>query len=117
METCKHVEEYRAPSWSWAVTNKAVLFADVKFKGLQDNLKAKFLSCQIETRGKNPYGQVTSGTMVMKGFTKDLVRSSQMIEEVVSNDEDRDGYGGIYWDDGVNGRLHHIQGPEEDYLL
>jgi hypothetical protein len=117
METCKHVEEYRGPSWSWAVTNEAVLFADVKFEGFQDNLKAKFLSCQIETLGNNPYGQVKSGTMVMKGLTKNLVRSSQMIALVMSNDEEGDGYGDIYWDDVVYGKLHHIQDPAGDYLL
>jgi hypothetical protein len=117
MKTCEHVERYRAPSWSWAVTNEPVIFKSTKFEGFQDNFEAEFQSRELEVQRGNPYGQVRSATLNIKGFTKTLVRSSQTYVAPEDPTEKKYDIGSIWYDDGEYGIVFHIQDLEVDSML
>ncbi|TDZ34499.1 hypothetical protein C8035_v010584 [Colletotrichum spinosum] len=74
---------YRAPSWSWAVTDEMVLFeAPESILGPSPS-SATLLAYNVEPRVPgNPYGEVVSATLVLEALTKPLVRSSQIIATV-----------------------------------
>jgi len=116
--SCRPVETYRAPSWSWAVTDEPVLFGTTKIEGFEDIFEADFLYCEMDIQGINRYGQIRSSTLVMEGLTKQLVRSSQLAA-LTSIDDDEWKYrlGNIDWDDGDYGGIYSIQGSEGSFLL
>ena len=77
---CKHVESYRAPSWSWAVTDDPIVFYTFHGKAsFSDVYDVQMVSWNIHLKTESTYGQVESGQLILKGWTKDLVRSSQEI--------------------------------------
>jgi hypothetical protein len=54
---CKHVREYRAPSWSWASVDGIIAFTpEFKYKPL-----ATIIDVEIDLKGANPYGEVLEG--------------------------------------------------------
>jgi hypothetical protein len=81
IQAAEHVSKYRSPSWSWAVTNKPIVF------DLYDDEAAferppgfQVVSYDIELSDEsNPYGEVLSGSLTLRGRTKVLVRSRQVI--------------------------------------
>ncbi|KUJ09653.1 HET-domain-containing protein [Mollisia scopiformis] len=76
LTTCKHVRPYRAPTWSWAVTNEPVVFparCDTPFP--EYAVELILYDINLET---NAYSQVESGELTLYGLTKELVRSRQL---------------------------------------
>jgi hypothetical protein len=72
----RHVKTYRAPSWSWAVTDDPVLFPSPL---APNSLKMKLLSHNIlPTNISDPFGQIRSGHLVVEGFATPVIRSAQM---------------------------------------
>ncbi|KAF2125004.1 HET-domain-containing protein [Dothidotthia symphoricarpi CBS 119687] len=95
MSTCEHVQPYRAPSWSWAVTDERVQFDNKD--GLKDTSATIELIDDKIVLGdeSNPYGQVTSASITVRGFTMSLKRSRQYVDKRLSSYYS--GYG--YWDE------------------
>ncbi len=117
-QDCKHVAQYRAPSWSWAVTNQPVTFQNEKCEGYQDAYDAQLVSRQIGLKAQNYYGEVESGQLVLKGFTKKLVRSIQIFVDMNKVEDQKYNHGTIWYDDEpTSGRILHIQDHSEKYLL
>jgi hypothetical protein len=94
---CKHVETYRAPSWSWAVTDDPVLFYQFDLMGkenVSDAFDVQILSWNVHLKTESKYGQIESAQLILRGWTKDLVRSSQ---EINSPFEESTAY--VYYDE------------------
>lgn len=54
---CKHVKEYRAPSWSWASVDGIIGFSpEFLYKPL-----ATIIDVEVDLKGANPYGEVLEG--------------------------------------------------------
>jgi hypothetical protein len=77
MRECRHTLSNQAPSWSWAVTNDEVVFWPEGKETSPDD--TQLLDYKIERKGHNFYGQVSSGRLIVRGFTKKLFRSNQFI--------------------------------------
>ncbi|RYP31929.1 hypothetical protein DL767_005470 [Monosporascus sp. MG133] len=76
MRTCEHISKYRAPSWSWAVTNERICLKREPLK--LNDIAAQLIEYDVEpTNPSYPHGEIISGYVVMKGLTKRLVRSNQ----------------------------------------
>ncbi|KAJ3564934.1 hypothetical protein NPX13_g7676 [Xylaria arbuscula] len=76
MTTCRHVSSYRAPSWSWAITDESILISDEQFKS--DEFKMRLIGYNVTLCDPtNPYGQIESGYILVGGFVKSLYRSAQ----------------------------------------
>ena len=76
MTTCRHVFIYRAPSWSWAVTDEPILIDGEQFR--PDQFKMQLIGHEMSLcDSTNPYGQVKCGYIHVRGFVKSLYRSSQ----------------------------------------
>ncbi|TVY17477.1 hypothetical protein LARI1_G004820 [Lachnellula arida] len=80
MITCEHVQDYRAPSWSWAVTNEPVVFdSATNRKPSPYDVELISHETNFKSRG-NQYGQVEAATLTLRGLTKKFVRSNQKID-------------------------------------
>ncbi|KAF1841549.1 HET-domain-containing protein [Cucurbitaria berberidis CBS 394.84] len=89
LESCVHVNTYRAPSWSWASTDEPIEFRPKRNRVLHNNLSLDLVREHIEYRDhSNPYGEIVSGIIVVRGPTLPLQRSSQIVQ-------------GNHWSDGV----------------
>ncbi|KAM7182944.1 HET domain containing protein [Rhypophila sp. PSN 637] len=73
---------YRAPSWSWAITDLSVLFdssTDEQPELIPHPLQANLLKSKItHWRSDDQFGRLETGSLVIEGFTAPLVRSRQM---------------------------------------
>ncbi|KAB8211860.1 heterokaryon incompatibility protein-domain-containing protein [Aspergillus parasiticus] len=58
---CTAVNEYRAPSWSWASVNGVVIRAYNEFEPM-----ASVLDLKVDIDGDNPYGRVRSGCIKLE---------------------------------------------------
>ncbi|RYP80892.1 hypothetical protein DL770_006050 [Monosporascus sp. CRB-9-2] len=118
MNTCEHVSEYRAPSWSWAVTNARICLYKEPLKS--NDIAAQLIEYNVEPRNPTyPHGEIISGYVVMKGLTKKLVRSNQSCRILdspldvgaVNFDEPEKGHSPSYdW-------LLRVENEADDYLL
>lgn len=81
--SAKHARPYRAPSWSWAVTDDPIWF-DVPREAPHDgagSFNLKLLDHHIKLgHENNPWGEVEAGSLKVKGLTKHLSRSSQVVD-------------------------------------
>lgn len=77
--TCEHVESYRAPSWSWAVTNQPVVFVWEPREEREENLQIIKTSVVLQD-SSNPYGGILSAHLAVQGRVTPLVRSCQLID-------------------------------------
>lgn len=95
MRTCKHVETYRAPSWSWAVTDESVLF--YKKDALpQSSVYIKLIDYRVDLKDEtNPYGEITSASITVRGLTLPLIRSGQHFQGYGQ----QYGHGSLFYDD------------------
>ncbi|KAI1758258.1 HET-domain-containing protein [Xylaria castorea] len=76
MSTCRHVSSYRAPSWSWAVTDQSIVFRNEQFRS--DAFKLQLISFNLSLSDlTNPYGEIKGGYVHVRGFVKSLLRSTQ----------------------------------------
>ncbi|GKT65050.1 heterokaryon incompatibility protein [Colletotrichum tofieldiae] len=86
MNFCQHkIRPYRAPSWSWAVTDDMVLFEGSRTLASSPS-SAQLLehSVALRTPG-NPYGEVQFAKLVLKALTKPFVRSRQVVSTLESS--------------------------------
>lgn len=74
---CGHpgrVKEYRAPSWSWASVDAFTLFDYANLNPDEDlPTTIEILEASVDVEGKNPFGCVTAGKLVIKA---DIIRAS-----------------------------------------
>lgn len=72
-------EEYRAPSWSWAVTDEKITFGFAGFRP-PGKWAAELVDHKVElVDPSNPYGQVKSARLTIRALTKRFVRSAQRV--------------------------------------
>ncbi|KAJ4375897.1 hypothetical protein N0V83_001175 [Neocucurbitaria cava] len=79
MGTCQHVQAYRAPSWSWAVTDERFLYdnsGDLKVYPSTIELVDHDITLRDE---KNPYGEIIFASITVRGLVLPYVRSRQHI--------------------------------------
>ncbi|KAJ3526819.1 hypothetical protein NM208_g11007 [Fusarium decemcellulare] len=104
----EHVKPYRAPSWSWASRNGPIYFRRTVKDGPPQPSDIKVLEAQSEPKDKRaPYGEVTSGHLVLCGLTLKLRRIHG--KKIESDDP----VGQIWFDEvemagGKTGSLAHI---------
>ncbi|KIL92445.1 hypothetical protein FAVG1_04856 [Fusarium avenaceum] len=71
----EHVKPYRAPSWSWASRNGAIYFRRSVGQQALRPTDVEVLEVQVEPKEKRaPYGEVTTGHLVLRGLTLGLRR-------------------------------------------
>ncbi|KAK1624048.1 heterokaryon incompatibility protein-domain-containing protein [Colletotrichum phormii] len=77
---CHHERDnYRAPSWSWAVTDDMLLFEESTILGSSPS-SAQLLEYIVHPRvPDNPFGEILFAKLVLKALTMPLVRSRQII--------------------------------------
>ncbi|KAK0649935.1 heterokaryon incompatibility protein-domain-containing protein [Cercophora newfieldiana] len=112
MGFCSHSNAqlgFRAPSWSWAVTDDRIIF---QYKG--DALapsrlaQMKLLDWDIgPCDGGDPFGRLESGHLVVKGLTTPLIRSKQSVPRHVKPD-------GNIWFDNPESWQHNTPLPKRD---
>lgn len=74
-----HSKEYRAPSWSWAVTDEKIIFGFAGFRP-PGKWAAELVDHKVGlVDPSNPYGQVTSAQLTIRALTKRFVRSTQRV--------------------------------------
>ncbi|KAM3068464.1 hypothetical protein ACMFMG_009606 [Clarireedia jacksonii] len=76
--SCKHVEQYRAPSWSWAITNDPVIIDEPLLPCLitLEILEYEVVPCNE----RNPYGEIQSAHILVNGLTIPILRSRQVFD-------------------------------------
>ncbi|KAK5659916.1 hypothetical protein OQA88_13380 [Cercophora sp. LCS_1] len=76
-------EPYRAPSWSWAVTDQVVLYNGPKLLA-RSGVELRLLEVDITPRNENNrFGEIAEARIVVRGLTMPLVRSAQVVEALV----------------------------------
>lgn len=95
MITCEHVQPYRAPSWSWAVTDESILF--YKHDGVpESSMDIRLVDDNIHLKDEtNPYGEIVSASITVRGLTLPLFRSRQHFQGHGS----RYNHGRLFYDD------------------
>jgi hypothetical protein len=71
---------YRAPSWSWASIEGSVAFPSYREDGGTQNRWARIIACEVETRGCNKFGHVSSGALTIRGALKKAPRVELDVE-------------------------------------
>ncbi|KAI5917149.1 HET-domain-containing protein [Camillea tinctor] len=100
--TCMHVRPYRAPSWSWAVTNDCIIYNTEEFRS--DIFRLQLVHYDFKYKDNdNCYGEVETASILLTGFTRRLILSSQVSGSIgsigsVNFDEFEVGF--------IDGRLH-----------
>ncbi|KAF3039451.1 hypothetical protein E8E11_004062 [Didymella keratinophila] len=80
LESCCHAEVYRAPSWSWAVTNEPIMFGRTDLRVVTNHVSLALIRAELHYRDPtNVYGEVTGGSITLRGPTLQLQRSSQTV--------------------------------------
>jgi hypothetical protein len=72
-------QPYRAPSWSWAATNDAILFLNEPEVMVATQYDAKLRDYHIKLAGQSTFGEVQSAWLLLHGLTGPLLRSKQII--------------------------------------
>jgi hypothetical protein len=84
MGTCEHyVGEYRAPSWSWAITNDRIVWAwsstDARILA-NGRYNIKLLDfTRLNWAGDDSYGRLFGASLVVRGYTMSFYKSRQII--------------------------------------
>jgi hypothetical protein len=77
---------YRAPSWSWAAIDGEILFSSDRHK-LPEELELDDIDIKPEPKGRDPFGQLLSGTLTVTGalkqldFSRPLYRSNELLRD------------------------------------
>ena len=82
LSECKHVKPFRAPTWSWAATDDAILYET--YGGSIGETMASTSVILIDheiiiSDPSNPSGEISSASIVVRGLTLSLIRSEQYI--------------------------------------
>ncbi|GJD05053.1 heterokaryon incompatibility protein [Colletotrichum higginsianum] len=123
MKFCSHInDKYRAPSWSWAVTDDKVLFEQSVTLGPSPS-SAQLLGHTVHPRvPDNPYGEILGLKLVLEVLTKPLVRSRQVIGTIL----DRASIGNAAFDEPAGDEdlttmgspeLFRVQEEDRDYVV
>lgn len=118
-----HSKEFRAPSWSWAVTDEKIVFG---FGGFRNPSKwaAQFVEHNVKlVDPSNPYGQVTSAQLTIRALTKRFVRSAQRV--AVDDNIPHHNVGTVRFDDYVRGESRDtgtcpvlvVKSTDDDFLV
>ena len=84
LQSAPHVLQYRAPSWSWAVTDSPVIYYNREEPWTCSEFDLEVHDCQVQLRNtKNPFGEVVSGYLQVRGYSVPLLRSSQVVYEKI----------------------------------
>lgn len=79
MRTCKHITPYRAPSWSWMVTDDTILFhSDEILASCSTSMQLIDHTIKLKNED-NTYGEVEFASMTVRGLTLTLELSQQII--------------------------------------
>lgn len=110
MRTCEHVQPYRAPSWSWAVTDESITF--YKHDGVpESSVGIRLVDDSIHLKDEtNPYGQIVSASITVRGLTLPLFRSRQHFQGHGS----RHNHGRLLYDDNPRSAEDKINIPEHE---
>ncbi|KAK3353762.1 heterokaryon incompatibility protein-domain-containing protein [Lasiosphaeria hispida] len=93
---CRHVKDYRSPSWSWAATDDAILFNARVASYLPSSAEMKLSDYRVVPRsGGELFGEIESGYLVVEGLMLRLFRSMQVHGALVGDDSDA---GNVFWD-------------------
>ncbi|TGO20806.1 hypothetical protein BPAE_0264g00080 [Botrytis paeoniae] len=106
---------YRAPSWSWAVTNDRVKFYRGTIIAPKDRIaELKVIDYEVVPKVKdNPYGGIESAYLIIEGLTLPVLRAWQTRH---LGKYDYDGYSGTYCFDDPAGISHYeVSEPFENY--
>ncbi|KAF7957338.1 hypothetical protein EAE96_002924 [Botrytis aclada] len=112
---CVHIKPYRAPSWSWAVTNDRVKFHRDAIIEPKDRIAVlKVIDYEVIPKVKNnPYGEKQSAYLIIEGLTLPVLRAWQARH---LGKYDYDGYSGVYCFDDPAGISHYeVSEPSENY--
>ncbi|KAF5875696.1 putative heterokaryon incompatibility protein [Botrytis fragariae] len=112
---CFHVKPYRAPSWSWAVTNNRVQFRRDTIIAPKDRIaELKIIDYKVVPKVENnPYGEIESAYLIVEGLTLPVLRAWQTRH---LGNYDYDGFSGIYCFDDPAGISHYEDSePSENY--
>ncbi|PMD62166.1 HET-domain-containing protein [Hyaloscypha bicolor E] len=74
---------FRAPSWSWASCEGEIHFARPFYRRVATLDDAEFITCDIGLVQQNPFGEVKSGRLRVKGRTQSLFRSERQYDKSV----------------------------------
>lgn len=118
-----HSKGYRAPSWSWAVTDEKIIFG---FEGFRTPGKwaAELVDHNVElVDPSNPYGQVASAQITIRALTKRFARSAQRV--AVDDNIPYHQIGTVRFDDNVRGEQRntgtypvlHVKSTNDDFLV
>ncbi|CAK7221597.1 hypothetical protein SBRCBS47491_004582 [Sporothrix bragantina] len=102
--------KYRAPSWSWAVTDSPIMFlaAQTPLTSLPSPLNLQLVSWGSVLRDpKNPFGPVDDAHMVVKGRTCTLRRSAKHFIGAYTWDKDEE-LGSAWFDN-----QPHVEGTND----
>ncbi|KAF7916380.1 uncharacterized protein EAE98_010680 [Botrytis deweyae] len=107
---CSHIKPYRAPSWSWAVTNDRVKFHRGTIIAPQDRIaELKVIDYHVIPKVENnPYGEIESAYLIIEGLTLPVLRAWQTRH---LGKDDYDGYSGTYCFDDPAG-ISHFEASE-----
>lgn len=116
-------QPFRAPSWSWAVTDEPIFYLPTARPLAQSPLNLRVVDVAMSTCDKsNPYGQLESARLTVRGRIKPLARSVQVVSGL---HDDRIGTG-VFDEPAVdvelslhNNRtqLFRVNGGEWDYVV
>jgi hypothetical protein len=94
--TSAHVSPYRAPSWSWAVTDESVLYTTLENRQ-ESASNMTLLDHQVTLKDENnPYGEIAFVSITVRALTISLVRSEQHNQGYIG---DSYYYGSLSFDD------------------
>jgi hypothetical protein len=114
--TCKHVQPYRAPSWSWAVTDEDILYGDNFYSDDIAVLRKypstiQLLDHQITLKNElNPYHEVTFASITVRALTSRFVRSTQHFKGYILEDHK----GKVFLDDEPPRATHEERQNDDD---
>lgn len=82
--TAEHGQEYRAPSWSWAVTDQPISFSQPMWSMREPgDLDMQLVEQKLEfTDASNQYGEVKGGHIRVKGLTRPMAYRSLEAESI-----------------------------------
>ncbi|VBB79502.1 Putative protein of unknown function [Podospora comata] len=104
-QIARHVQPYRAPSWSWAVTDDTIQWDGYTTDYGQGPHDLELVEASVEPKNpSNPFGEIMDARLVLRGRTKKLYRSEQVFAKSYfpgPNHEPSIGDGS--WDEPVDG--------------
>jgi hypothetical protein len=87
MRTSKHVTPYRAPSWSWAVTDESVLYYERELRDLHPSAM-RLIDHHVALKNPdNPYGEIEWASITIQARTLTFLRSEQHIKGTIDESD------------------------------